>query len=585
MRQGNTEERRSLMRVALGKEKADIVITGGDLVNVYSGEILKGYSVATKGKRVAAIGEDLSHTIGSQTELIDAAGKTVIPGFIDGHTHLAGAPVYYSPYEFLRHIMAGGTTTIITETMEIAFAQGYDSLAGFIESLQNQPIKCFVTIPPLLSLPREDQRDATDINLIKELMQSPLVAGLGESYWQMVLENNPRFWALSSAAIDSGKTIEGHSAGARAEKLSAYLCSGVSSCHESTTLEEALERLRQGICVMIREGSIRRELEAISRIKDLKIDLRRIVLVTDSISPQELQEKGYMEYVVQKAIDLGIDPVIAIQMASLNAAEHFHLDGFLGGIAPGRYADILIIPNPRIIKPECVISNGTVIAKDGELLVEPRKYNFSTMPLKGFRRVSPREFSVLAAGKGKHSKVRVISQMTKLVTREFLTELPVSDGEIKSNSAEDIIKVTLLSPEGKVFTGFIRGFGLKKGAIAMSCPWDTRAITSVGANEEDLARAINQVVEIGGGIVVCSDNEIKAQLPLPIAGLISELPLGAITQRQTEIQQKLSSWGCSLSDPILSLATLSTPAIPFLRLSENGLVDVKTGSLIDLVVE
>ena len=583
MEQANIEERRTLMDVALGREKADLVIAGGDLVNVYSGEILKGYSVAIKGEKVAAIGEELAHTIGLQTEVIDASGKTIIPGLIDGHTHLAGAPAYYSPYEFLRHVIKGGTTTIITETMEMAFAQGYSGLLDFVESLQNQPIKCFVTIPPMISLGREKLQNVVDTSSLEELMRAPVVVGLGEAYWQTVLENDSRFWALSSSALESGKTIEGHSAGARKEKLSAYLCSGVSSCHEATDSEEAIERLRQGIFVMIREGSIRRELEAISKLKDRKIDFRRMVLVTDAVASQELQEKGYMEYVVQKAIDLGFDPVVAIQMASLNPAEHFHLDGFLGGIAPGRCADILIIPNPRTIRAEYVISNGKVVAREGELLVEPKRFNFSAGNLKGFRRVVSRDFAI-AAGKRKHARVRAISQITNLVTREFIAELPVLNGEVKPNPNEDILKVTLLSDKGKIFTGFIRGFGLRQGAVAMSCPWDTCAIASAGASDEDLAGAINRVVELGGGIVVYADNEVRAELPLPVAGLFSELPLEAIVQRLEEVQGKLSALGCPLSDPVLSLATLASPAIPFLRLSENGLIDIKSGRVVDLVV-
>ena len=358
MRVPSIEERRALMRVALGEEKADLVVAGGNLVNVYSGEILKNYSVAIKGQWIAYIGQDIRHIIGPQTKVIDVRGKTLIPGLVEGHAHLMAIPCFYSLEEFLRYAARGGTTTIITESMEIAYVRGYSGLVEFLEALRDQPIKLFATIPSLLALSPETKRKAVDVDLLGELFRREEVVGLGESYWQSVLQDDARFLQLSQRSLEEGKTVEGHAAGAREEKLMAYLASGVSSCHESVSLEEALERLRLGLRVMIREGSIRKELEALARLKDERIDFRRLVLVTDGVSPQELLEKGYLEHVVQKAIDLGFDPVTAIQMATLNPAEHFHLDGFLGGIAPGKYADLVVIPDPRTIQAEYVISNG-----------------------------------------------------------------------------------------------------------------------------------------------------------------------------------------------------------------------------------
>jgi len=580
----NTTERCTLMNVALGKEKADLVIAGGDLVDVYSGEILKGYSVAVKGERVASIAEKLDHTIGPETKVINASGKTIIPGLVDGHTHLTGTPTYYTPYEFLRYAMKGGNTTIITETMEMAFVQGYSGLVELLEALKNQPIKFFATVPAVNTLSEELKQRAVDIESLSRLMQCPMVVGIGETYWQTVTQENERFWELSSRALELGKTLEGHAAGAQKEKLTAYLCSGISSCHESINSEEALEKLRQGIFVMMREGSVRKDLEAISRLKDEKIDFRRLVLVTDDVGPQELIEKGYMEFVVQKAIDLGFEPVTAIQMATLNPAEHFHLDGFLGGIAPGRYADILIIPDHRTIQPEYVISNGKLIAHRGELLLEPRKFNFSRGSVGSFRRIAAVDLAISTKTK-RQAKIRVINQVTGLVTKEFLADLPILDGEIKADPAQDILKAALLSSGGRIFTGFIKGFGLSQGAIATSAPWDACAIVSVGAAGEDIAGAVNRVIDLGGGIAVYSNNKIQAELPLPIAGILSDLPLETIVQKLQEIQKKLGELGCFLLDPILTLATIATPAIPFLRLSEDGLVDVKSGKVVDLIID
>ena len=570
------------MRVARGLEKADLVIANGDLVDVYSGEILKDYSIAIKGDRIAYVGRNVEHTIGFQTEVIDVKGKTIIPGLVEGHTHLMGTPIFYPLEEFLRYAARGGTTTIITESMEIAYVLGYRGLTEFLEALGDQPIKLFATIPPLLVLSPEMRQNAVDVDLLGELLRREEVVGLGESFWQLALQDDARFLKLLQRSLEEGKTVEGHAAGAHGEKLIAYLTSGVSSCHESVSLEEALEKLRLGIRVMIREGSIRKELEALARLKDERIDFRRLVLVTDGVGPQELLEKGYLEHVVQKAIDLGFDPVKAVQMATLNPAEHFHLDGILGGIAPGRYADLVVIPNPRTIKAECVISNGKIIARGGALLVEPRKVSFTKGHFREFRRVNPEELKVRADGD--EVRVRVINQKTPLVTRELITSLPVSEGEVRADPGRDILKLAVLSRGGRLFVGFVKGFGLRQGALATSSAWDMCGIVAVGVGEEDLAGAINQVIELGGGVVVYAGGLVREELPLPGGGIIAELPLESIAERLERIKGSLKKFGCSLPDPTLTLAVLTSPAIPFLRATEEGLVDLRTGQFLDLLV-
>ena len=370
---------KDLAAVALGEQEADLVVRGVDLVNVYTREVLKGYSVATKGKWIAYVGPDASHTIGPGTKVIDGAGRALIPGFVDGHTHML---YYASPQEFLRYVMRGGTTTIITELMELTFPLGYKGILGYLDSLRDQPIKIFSTVPPSVTLSRHAAAKAPTLAQLLELLKRDDVLGVGEGFWQEVLRGERNFPALSAEARALGKTSEGHAAGCRGQRLAAYLNYGVSSCHESVSAEDVVERLRFGISTMIREGSIRKELEAIAKIKDLGLDLRRAVLVTDGADPRDLVEKGYLEHVVQRAIDAGFDPVLAVQMASLNVAEHFRLDGVLGGIAPAKYADMVLIPDLRTIKAEVVISNGVVIAQDGKLLVEPRPAVFRGNELK-----------------------------------------------------------------------------------------------------------------------------------------------------------------------------------------------------------
>jgi adenine deaminase len=570
---------KNLAAVSLGEEEADLVIKGVDLVSVYTGEVLKGYSVSTKGKWIAFVGPDANHTIGSGTKVIDGAGKVLIPGFVDGHTHMS---YYASPQEFLRYAMKGGITTIVTEIMELTFALGYGGLIKYLEALKDQPIKIFSTVPPSFTFSKDAAARAPTLNQLLELLRRDDVLGVGEGFWQEVLRSETNFPVLSAEALKLRKTVEGHAAGCRNQRLAAYLDYGVSSCHESVSADEVVEKLRSGLCTMIREGSIRRELEAVVKIKDMGLDLRRVALVTDSVDPRDLVEKGYMEHVVQRAIDAGFDPVLAIQMATLNVAEHFRLDGMLGGIAPGKSADMVLIPDLRSIKAEYVISNGAIIAQEGRLLVKPRPAAFGGGELKKIH-VTPNDFSIKVQRKGS-LKVRVMDQVTELVTKEALLDLQAHDGELKADPQRGILKASVISCEGNRFTGLIRGQGFQAGAMATSGAWETFATVVVGASEADMALAVNRILEMGGGIVVCSEGKTQAELALPVVGLTSNQRIEGIAERLNQIQAKARALGFRFTDAALTLAVLTSAAIPFLRLSEDGLVDLKTGRVVDLIL-
>lgn len=575
----SAETMKNLAAVSLGKKEADVVIKGVDLVNVYTREVLKGYSVATKGKWIAYVGPDAHHTIGSGTKVIDGAGKTLIPGFVDGHAHML---YYASPQEFLRYAMRGGTTTIVTEIMELTFPLGYKGLIDCLETLKDQPIKIFSTVPPSVTWSEDAAARAPTLTQLLELLQRDDILGVGEGFWQEVLRGQRNFPPLSAEALKLGKTSEGHAAGCRGQRLAAYLDYGVSSCHESVSAEEVVEKLRFGICTMIRQGSIRKELEAIARIKDMGLDLRRAALVTDGADPRDLVKKGYLERVVQRAIDAGFDPILAIQMGTLNVAEHFRLDRILGGIAPAKYADMVLIPDLRTVKAELVISNGVIIAQEGNLLIEPRPAVFTGSDLKKFT-VSPNDFAIKVPRKDV-LKIRVMDQVTELVTKEAILDLAAHDGELKADPGSDILKASVISCEGKIFTGLVRGQGFRAGAMATSGAWETFATVVVGANDADMARAVNRIFETGGGIVVCCEGKIQAELALPVAGLMSNLRIEEIVERLNNLQAKAKALGFCFADAALTLAVLTTAAIPFLRLSEDGLVDSKTGRVVDLVV-
>ena len=575
---------KELMQAALGRAKADLVIVNAKLANVYTGELLDDLAVAVQGKWIAYVGREPQDNIGKETVVLDAAGMTIIPGFIDGHTHLVHT---FDAAEFSRHAIKGGTTTVIAETMEAYPVGGCEGVLDYLASFADQPLKVYATIGPMVSI--SSACNGIPIEDLNKLLQRGDILGLGESYWQATLQNPDQLLPLYEETLRCGKVIEGHSAGAGGRKLMAYAATGVSSCHESISAGEALERLRLGIYVMVREGSIRRELDAVSRLKDMAVDLRRLILVTDGIDPKDLLEKGYMEFVVQKAIDCGFAPLDAIRMATINVAEHFSLAGILGGIAPGKYADMVIIPDLKTIRPEYVISNGKIAAKKGDILASPRKPVYAEASRHSVHlpaELRAEDFSICMDGEV--SRVRIIDQVTDLVTAELQMEMPVTDGEIKADVTQDIIKVAAIDRThypGKRFVGLLRGFRMKSGALATSAAWDSSDIIVAGVHDADMALAVNRIHALQGGCVVCEGGKVIAEFALPVFGFISDRPMEYLARKLDEIKDAAASLGVPFANPFLTLATLSGAAIPYLRICEEGLVNLKDGKTVGLLVE
>jgi adenine deaminase len=580
-------QRWELMKVALGEAEADLAIINGSIVNVYTGEVVEKASVLIKGDKIAYVGNDVGKAIGASTRVIDAAGKTLIPGLIDGHTHI---DTIYSMSEFLKYASRGGTTTIITETSNIASPLGYEGVIQFLASIKNQPAKVFITAPPLVTISPVTEEHALSVKQLRNLLRRREVIGLGEPYWGGVVNGDQRVLDLITETIKLGKKVDGHSAGATGSKLQAYISSGVSSCHEPISAEEVRERLRLGLFVLIREGEIRRELEAISRIKDENMALSRLAISTDGIGPWQLVSDGYMEFVVQKAIDLGFSPVQAIQMATINVAQHFAIDDTIGGIATGRYADIVIIPNLETIRPEYVISNGQVVARNGQPVVLPRKHRYPQSVRNSInlaKDFAADDFAIPVEGSRRQVKVRLIDQVTDLVTREKFVDISVSDGQLKPDISKDILKVAAIERAygtGKSFVGLIRGMGLKRGAIATSSVWDCGDIIVVGADETDMAQAVKRVKDLAGGMVVCAGNRILSEIALPVAGGISTESMETVADKLHRIQQAATDLGGNFPDIRITLAILPTPAIPFLRICESGLFNLRDNRFVDLIV-
>lgn len=574
-----------LMRVALGQEPADLAVTNATLVNVYTGELQPGQGVAVCGERIAYVGPDPSPCTGPDTQTIDAAGNYLSPGFIDCHAHL----IYLAtPDQMLRYVIPGGTTTIVTESLEIAFPLGVRGVLGFLAALRGQPIKLLATAAAMVSPSPAAQAEAYGPREVARLLRQPDVLGLGETYWGEVLNGNPRILEIFATVLKAGKVLEGHSAGARDHKLRAYLATGVSSCHEAITASEALERARLGIWTLIREGSVRRELEAVAAIKDKGIDTRLLCLTTDGLEPPDAVAHGYMDFLVQRAIELGFPPVTAIQMATLNPAQHFHIEHLVGGIAPGRYADMMLLKDLKAIRPHLVISNGRVVAQEGKLLIPPRRHRFqSWFRLRfPFPPPDPQAFAIPAPAGRREATVRTIDMATPLVTREGRATLPARDGHLMVEG--DLIKAAVVEwkhQPGKTFAAPLRGFGLKRGAAASSAAWEATAIVAVGANDADLARAVGRVMEMGGGSAVVAEGQVLAEVPLPIAGLMSPEPIEAVARSLDHFNRTLQNLGVPFPNPHLSLVTLTTGAIPHCRITESGLANLRDGKILDLLVE
>jgi len=429
-------DRAGLLRVALGQAPADLLVRGGEVVNVYTAEVIR-WDVAVAGDRIAAVGPDLAGLAGPETEEIDAGGRVVVPGFIDGHTHL---DALVSLPELLREAIPRGLTTVVTEIGQLASALGAAGARWFVASLREQPIHAFATAPVISFLTTDDGTGRPVIGEadLLALLEDPYVLGLGEVYWHRVLPEPEGLARLVERARALGKTVEGHSAGARGAKLTALAALGVDSCHEAITAGEALERLRLGLYVLIREGSVRRDLEAVLGVRQAGVSLRRATLASDGVWPPDLLAHGYMDGIVQKAIDLGLPPVTAYQMASLNAAEHFGLDRELGGIAPGRWADFLVLPDLRTVRPEVVVARGQLVAREGHCLVPCPEVPMPAGLYPGPRPGPLDPASLRLGAPGSRARVRVIRIAGDIVTAEAEATLPVGDGAVLADPMSDL---------------------------------------------------------------------------------------------------------------------------------------------------
>jgi adenine deaminase len=583
---------KTLVYTALGKIKADLVVKNIDLVNVYTGEIIEKTDIAVKNDRIAYVGSDADHTIGLETKIIDGEGLYAVPGFLDGHMHIESSMI--TPTQFARAVLPWGTTGIFPDPHEIGNVLGVDGIKIFIEESKNLPLKIFWTVPSCVPTTNDFETAGAVINSkdVEDLMMMPEVYGLGEmmNYYGL-LSGDEEVHKKIQATLKYGKIVTGHAAGLGYKELAAYAAAGVHTCHEATTKYEALNRARLGICTKLRYGSAWHDLpEVVRALTETKIDSRRFMIITDDVHPEDLLAKGHLNHAVKKAIEEGIDPVKAIQMVTINVAECFKVSDMVGGIAPGRYADIVLLRSLTKVDPYIVIASGRVVAKEKKLLIDLPRYNYpehfrKTVRLK--RPLTSDDF-IIRSRKVFNGFTRVhVMQIFEgsVPNKHVIEELKVENGEIMPSIEKDVIRIAVVERHkatGNIGLGFVKGFGIREGAVASTVAHDSHNMIIMGIDRDDMAFAGNVLAEIGGGMIAVRDKKILALVELPIAGLLSDEPVEVVARKVEDLKKAWRTLGSSIESPFMTMSILALTVLPELRISDKGLVDTVKGRFIDL---
>jgi adenine deaminase len=593
LRRPLSELTRQLAGTAMGREKADLVIRGGSLVNVHTAEILNEVDVAVKEGRIALVGHG-DHTVGEDTQIVDARGYYLLPGLMEGHVHIESSMI--TPTQFARAVLPQGTTAVFIDNHEMANVLGMDGIKQMMQESRGLPLKVYLAMPSCVpALPGlEDSGAVIGPAEVEEAMTWDYVAGLGEMMnMPGVTGADEQVHALLRATLRAGKVVTGHySIPETGRGLQAFAASGISSCHESTRKEDALAKLRLGMYAMLREGSAWHDLkDTVRAITESGADSRHAMLITDDTHPDTLVNVGHMNHVVRRAVEEGLDPIRAIQMATINVAEYFHLGHDLGAISPGKCADIILVRDLGRMRVAKVFVDGQLVAEDGEMVVELPRFRYSAAARQSVRLQRPlvaKDFLVQAPLGASAVRIRVIQVAGgQVVTKHVQLARQVDDGFVKASPGEDLAKVASVERHratAQIGLGFVQGFGLRAGAVASTIAHDSHNLLIVGANDEDMAFAGNVLAETGGGMVAVRDGQVSGLVPLPIAGLMSEQPVEIVNG---EVQRLAEAWrdlGCELDSPFMTMSILALPVIPELRITNRGLVDTVNFTPVELFV-
>ena len=586
--------RTDLIDVAMGRKPADLVIQNGQWVNVQSGEILPGYSIAVSGERIAFVGEDASHTIGEDTILVDAGGRYLVPGLLDAHMHVESGMITVT--EFVRAVAPRGTTGIFIDPHEIANVFGLDGVRLMVDEAAIQPIHVWVEVPSCVpSAPGlETPGSSIQPDDVVKAMAWDGVIGLGEMMnFPGVFMADRKMLAEMAATSLAGKTIGGHYASPDLGlPFHGYLAGGPEDDHEGTRKEDAVARVRQGMKVMMRLGSAWHDVATqVRAVLDDGLDPRHFILCTDDSHSETLVRDGHMDRVVRHAIAVGVPPITAVQMATLNTAEHFGVAKEMGMIAPGRFADIVLVPDLENFVVDAVYAKGALLAEGGKLKTEIPSFRYPDWATKSVNLGRPLEasdFDVKIDNQAEVVTANVIGVVeNQAPTRHLRIDLPAVDGELKVDLEKDVAKIALVERHrgtGGVEVGLVSGFGFTEPCgLATTVAHDSHHMIVIGTDEADMALAANKLAEINGGQAVVSRGKVIGLVELPIAGLMSNERAEVVAEKAATVLEGFVKCGCTLNNPNMQMSLLALVVIPELRISDLGLVDVTKFEFIPLV--
>lgn len=566
------------IQTATGRVKAELVLKNANIINVFTNSIITA-DVAIQNGYIVGIGKY------SGIQEKDLTGKYLCPGFIDGHIHLESSMV--SPVEFEKAVMPHGTTTVITDPHEIANVAGHEGLKYMLETTEKLKLDVFFMIPSCVPATNLDEAGAVlDAKDIEPYLDKQKVLGLAELMNAYGVVNCDRNVVEKIAVVKKyGKFIDGHAPVLSGRNLNAYVGAGISSDHECVNMDEAIEKMQQGQWIMIREGTAAKNLEALAGLCSMQY-YHRCMFVTDDKHPGDLVKMGHMDYIMRKAVALGVDPIIAIKMASWNAAQYYGLKD-RGAIAAGYRADMVVLNDLSDFHVLEVWKDGKLWNAEQVMLESFKEKYHKVFHSFNMKELYEKDLEVKSTG----NYERVIELIPgELLTKELVVSKYREQGVPEGVSLEnDILKAVVCERHqgtGHIGVGFVKGYGLKKGAVASSIAHDSHNLIVIGTNDKDICIAANCVKASQGGLAVVVDGEVVGHLPLPIAGLMSDTNINETEDRLDELKKRTFELGISDNiDPFMTLAFVSLPVIPELRLNTYGLIDVNRQKVIDVFFE